>query len=77
MSTDVDHDYSYQVRRSPVGSPETKCWVTLQMLPPGIGTAEFEEGWIAYLQYLKVVHPEEEYRLIKTTVTRTSEVIDV
>ena len=73
----ITHEFHFQTFMGP--DDHDKYWVDVSMYPPGTGEspATPKDVWVAYLNYLRVVHPQDEYRLVATKTTTTSEVLDV
>jgi hypothetical protein len=77
MST--TYNFCYQHYTVYETDPDKGDWLDVGMYPPGSGDSPSapREVWVAYLNYLRIVHPQEEYRLVETTISTTSEVLDV
>lgn len=76
---DDRHEYCFQTYIDPDGSG--KRWVDVPMHPPGVGNSESalsnRDIWVAYLNYIRVIQPDDKYRLTETTISTTVGILDV
>jgi hypothetical protein len=72
-------EYHYQSYFVSASDPDKGDWVDVAMYPPGTGESPStpKEVWVAYLAYLRVVHPDSKYRLVESVTTTVTEVLDV
>jgi len=61
--------------------PGEPVWVDVPMYPPGLGNGPEAfnnyEAWVAYLNYIRIAHPDTKYRLTATITTTSTEILDV